>query len=438
MKFKFSIVFFLILFQSIFAQNYTPIDTADENSRKELVNKYNPVFENFNSILKNQYTGKQRNQMLNIFIEIQEDFVEEIEQGYFTFDEQFQKMADGILNELKSKNPEISDELKILVSKHGTVNGYCMADGTLVINMGTFKFLENEDQIAGIVAHEIAHKTLNHVTKSVQRHVSSNISETNQGKINSIKKKKIGKNEEAFQLMRSMMYEEGSLRRKQEIEADSLGYMYFSKTKYDKYQFVEAFKLLQRYDTLKPAGVEVNTYKKYFDFPAQQFKEDWMKMEDFSAYDYEKYVEKINKDSISSHPEVIERIDFMERKNPELQTYSESITANSNFLELQYIAEMEEVPNLYFLKQYGLAIYFSLYYLQQGKDEGFYKYWLGKSFEKIHEARRVYKVNRYLDTVSPKDQSESYMQFLNFMWNLNLNEIKNIADFYSQSQAVNS
>jgi hypothetical protein len=35
----------------------------------------------------------------------------------------------------------------------------------------------------------------------------------------------------------------------------------------------------------------------------------------------------------------------------------------------------------------------------------------------------------------PKNQSESYQQFLNFMWNLSLDEIKNIADYYQTKES---
>ena len=58
---------------------------------------------------------------------------------------------------------------------------------------------------------------------------------------------------------------------------------------------------------------------------------------------------------------------------------------------------------------------------------------LGEGFKKIYQARKEYKLNRYLDRIDPKNQSESYIQFLSFMWNLSLEEIKNIADFYDKN-----
>ncbi len=73
-----------------------------------------------------------------------------------------------------------------------------------------------------------------------------------------------------------------------------------------------------------------------------------------------------------------------------------------------------------------------LYLEKDSENNEFFKEWLGKSFQKIYEARKNYTLNRYLERISPKEQSESYQQFLSFMWNLKLDEIKQIADFYTK------
>ena len=49
---------------------------------------------------------------------------------------------------------------------------------------------------------------------------------------------------------------------------------------------------------------------------------------------------------------------------------------------------------------------------------------------KIYEARKNYVLNRYVDAVDMRDKNRSYQQFLGFIWQLNLREIKIIADHY--------
>jgi hypothetical protein len=88
-----------------------------------------------------------------------------------------------------------------------------------------------------------------------------------------------------------------------------------------------------------------------------------------------------------------------------------------------------------FFEEYGLCIYM---YGKTSKrknteeDKKYYLKLLGENFREIFKARKEYTLNRYFDRVEPKEQNDSYIQFLSFMWNLNLNEIKNIADFYSK------
>lgn len=421
-------------FMAVNAQNYSPIDTADSAFRSELKSKYESIFLNYNTQLKSEYQGKKKNELLGAFKSFQEEFLEEIEEGNFVQDKRFQGLLDEILSELQSKNPDIPKDQRILISKYANVNAYAMPDGTLVMNMGSFKFLENEDQIASIIVHEIAHNVLGHVLKTQIKQIDDDISGKYQTKVKSIKQKKYGQNTQAFQLMQNLLYEESSIRRTQEKEADSLGFRYFSNSRYKDDEFVNAFKLLQRYDTIKPAGLPVEIYSKYFDLPTQPFNEKWLEMEDFSRYDYTKFKEKIDKDSIASHPEAMERILSLQKNFPHLETIELPLEPSAKFKELQEIAKWEEVPNLFFLKQYGMAIFVSLLRLEENSDSGYYKYWLGKSFGKVYEARKQYRLNRYLDTVNPKEQSESYQQFLSFMWNLNLDELKNIADFYSEKQ----
>ena len=99
---------------------------------------------------------------------------------------------------------------------------------------------------------------------------------------------------------------------------------------------------------------------------------------------------------------------------------------------LSEIADNERLPSLMHLEAYGIGVYYSLLYLQRGENPDYYKDWLGKFLNKIYIARKEYKLNRYLEQIEPKEQSESYRQFLSFMWNLNLNEIKAMADYYTK------
>jgi hypothetical protein len=238
-----------------------------------------------------------------------------------------------------------------------------------------------------------------------------------------------------FNVMKNRIYRKGAERRKDEMQADSLGYVVFKNSDFKKAEFINTLKRLQDFDTISPRELKVETYKKYFDLPKQSFKDKWLKKEDFSLYNYNNFKEKLNKDSLASHPEVVLRIEKLRKIFPELKNDTAAEKASESYAALEKIARMETLPNLFHSEDYGVGIYTCLQFLQDNEEEKYYQDWLGKCFAKMYEGRKNYNLNRYLDRVDPKNQSESYQQFLNFMWNLSLDEIKNIAEYYQTKES---
>lgn len=414
----------------IFSQIYVPIDTADRPLREKAIADYKMSSAHYIESIKNKYSGKTRKQLLSGYEEFSKEFENEIKDGRFSYDPRFLNYANKIFDELKRANPNIPQYTKILISKDGSLNAFCLPDGTFVLNMGLFYWLENRNQFASVLAHEISHKIEEH---SLKKGISSIEGvESNKEKIHAIKKQKYNKNKAAFDLFKSTLYASGEQNKKDEYQADSLGITLLSKTSFNKISFIRTLELSALYDTIKPKGLKKETYKKLFDFPNQPFKEDWFKEEDFSAYNYMEN-KKLNSDSLASHPETVDRIKRLKNLFPNIEKEDITNVDDKEFEELQKIAENEMISNLYFFERYGIGIYLCLSELQRNPENEYYKYWLGKCFEKIYEGRKSYTVNRYLDKIG-KDQSDSYRLFLNFMWNLSVDEIKNIADFYTKTK----
>lgn len=430
-KLFFIALFFQIAFPSL-AQNYVPIDTTKHEKSNLFATEFNTGNEVFIKEIKSKYDSKVAKYISNSYSEFSKEFSKEIKKGRFIFEDEITNYISNIVTEIKTANPQIAHQkFKILVSKNHSLNAYCLADGTFVLHIGLFYWLENEDQLAGVLSHEIAHKILEHSLKKQER--SFYEEKNGKQKISSLRKEKYNVSDKALALFKEQLYESGEKSKKHEFEADSLGYVLYQKTKFSKSEYLSALQLMQRYDSIKPAGLSQDAYKKYFNLPALPFNEKWLLKEDFSSYDYSKFTEKINKDSIASHPETEARIAKILALFPETKEKQKAFEPNKEaFEKIGKIAYLETIPNFYFNEDYGLAIYASLLYLEKDKEnESYFKEWLGKSFAKIYEGRKNYTLNRYLDRIVPKEQSESYQQFLSFMWNLKINEIKEIADFYA-------
>jgi len=60
---------------------------------------------------------------------------------------------------------------KITLLNDKTVNAFCAPGGYIFIYTGILKFLENEAQFAGVLAHEMAHAERRHSTRQLTKHV---------------------------------------------------------------------------------------------------------------------------------------------------------------------------------------------------------------------------------------------------------------------------
>ncbi|WP_313000545.1 M48 family metalloprotease [Chryseobacterium gleum] len=413
-------------------QMYKPIDTADYIQRKAFLKHFEGNNEATVKRLRAQYSGKTGSELSEIYKEFGTNFEKQVKNKDFIFKSEFEASIQSMIQRLKKNNPKIPQDLKILIAKDNTPNAYCLADGTFVINMGLYSWLNNEEQIAAVISHELGHKIEEHSLKTFLKIIEQD----KQDKIvvENIKSTTTSRsqiqNQKAFDIFKNTVYKKGVERRQSEMQADSLGYVIFRNSDFKKAEFVNALQRLQDFDTISPRELKVETYKKLFNLPKQAFNEKWMKKEDFSLYNYNFYKEKLNKDSLASHPEVSRRIEMLKRTFAELKTPAASEKPTDLFVALQKTARMEILPNYFHSEDYGLGIYAAMQFLQDEEEEKYYKSWLGKCFAKIYEARKNYNLNRYLDRIEPKNQSESYQQFLNFMWNLSLEEIKNIADYY--------
>lgn len=423
---------FIFLFSSSVAvsQKYIPLDTADYKQRKEFIQTFKDNFEKTNKELKLLFDKKTFSSLKKMRENYSEIFTEEIAKKNYSFTSGMEKFAQNIIQELQAKNPEIQGDIKILISKNNVINAYCLMDGTLVLNMGLFAALDNEDQLASIISHEIGHKVKKHSLNAQLRKIKEN--EKNKEVVASLKEEKYDKSLKAFDILKKQTYSKRSTDKKEEIESDSLGYIFYSKTRFKKAEYIYSLNKLKK-DTLNSKILKIETYQKFFATDKQSFQENWLKNEDFSKYNYNHYKAKLDKDSLATHPEIEERITILRKNFKELQSESAVNTSNMEFEKFKKIAEMEKLANLFYQEKHGLGLYQCLLNLQEGTEVDNNLFWLQKFMAKIYEGRKQYKLNAYVEQIEPKNQTEDYIMFLNLLWNLKLEEIKNLSDYYNKA-----
>ena len=91
------------------------------------------------------------------------------EQGNEEVYKYIRNMTDKILNTGKVANKDLfAWEVKIIKDDE-TLNAFCTPGGYIYVYTGLIKFLDSEDQLAGVMGHEIAHAALRHSTRQMTK-----------------------------------------------------------------------------------------------------------------------------------------------------------------------------------------------------------------------------------------------------------------------------
>jgi hypothetical protein len=74
------------------------------------------------------------------------------------------------LQTIIAANPEIAGT-KVILAANPMPNAFSIGDGTIIVYTGLLAGLENEDQVAFVLCHEIAHYLLEHSTKGLEKQI---------------------------------------------------------------------------------------------------------------------------------------------------------------------------------------------------------------------------------------------------------------------------
>ena len=430
----FFLLFLVINKSYMLAQNRHLIDTSDLAKRGILKTDFKNIFKENRTNYTNGYKKKLKKEIIKNIDEKEDYILRLIDKKRFLFDERFTRHADSLLSLLQLKNPELADHnLKVLISKDPSPNALSLGDGFVVLNLGLFSFLQTSDQVLSVLSHEIAHDYLEHTKKGLINNAATrlNLNARNGTFKETIKKSKYKRGFTSFELLKNLIYQKGAAQRKKELQADSLGYVFYRSTSANSSDYVNALAMMDVYNSQPSIKLDSSFLKSIFFDSAKAFEEAKMQVSDFKKYNYGQYKEKLIEDSLKYHPEITERIETL-NKLYGITVDEHKPNEQGSYTKLQTLARKVYLENLFQLKQHGTGIYQVLYRLALDNKENidYYNYWLGTYFKALYEAKKTYTMNRYVDRVSPEQQNESYQLFLSLLWNLSLNDFDRYSKYY--------
>ena len=200
-----------------------------------------------------------------------------IHSGLIVYGDPATKYVQRVADKLLEKHPKLKRQLQFYTIKSNVTNALSTDQGVIFVTSGLLSQIENEAQLAYVLAHEIAHFQEGHVEKSYAERVTST--------------DEISYDERIEQLSNHS--------KDQELDADKLGIKLYNEAGYKRSELIAAFDVMM-YSYL-PFD-EVSLPKTYFNseylfVPENLFPEEINKIQVDEDYD----------DSKSSHPNIRKR-----------------------------------------------------------------------------------------------------------------------------------
>lgn len=85
------------------------------------------------------------------------------------------QVVDSLVNHICAANEIDSKTIEVHILNTSEVNAFALPGGRLIINSGLILNSENQEELAGVISHEIAHIELNHVMKKLIKEVGLSV-----------------------------------------------------------------------------------------------------------------------------------------------------------------------------------------------------------------------------------------------------------------------
>lgn len=416
---KLSILFFLCVINFTYAQEvssqYVPNNV---DSLKVYLKRINT-----NHIQK--INGALSSKIKKFYKDRDDKILEIIEDSTYIFNPKINKDLDLVLAHIYKSNSNINPiDYSFFIKNSIVPNAACYGDGMFEINLGLLTQLESNDELAFIICHEIAHKLLDHSVKSIIKRVTLINSKETKKKVRKIKRNRYGRTRAALSIIDELSMDFLDYSKEVESEADSLGFILFSKTKYSKIAALNALEKLKKVDEMiLHHDVKIDSV---FNFKNYPFKSYWLK-ETTSLFDID---EKINdyalvSDTLKTHPEIEFRVDkLIENYNIIREDYNINIIKNSDYKNLKDIANIQSIQFAFDLKLLDVALYQLIEKFNNNKiNSNYYNSKIVKVLYLIYKAKKEHNLGKYVpqkNNFSDEKQLNKIRLFLN---NLELSEV---------------
>jgi Zn-dependent protease with chaperone function len=342
----------------------------------------------------------------------------------------------GIFKKVLHANKELEGKTTLVLTKSPIENAYALADGTVFFNIGLLAELENEDQIAFVLCHELAHVKLRHMEQGILEYLETVHSKDFKKRYNQLAREKYNRSAKI-----ATFFEEKSLshlyhKRSLEKQADSVGFLLFTKTSYDPSQAATALKILARVDD--PTAVphlNLNTYFGCPDFTLDGYIKSGKETSIFGAVSDESLF-VANKDTLQTHPDIDKRLRYIEELERSMPTTGKVIEAERGN-KVKDICQREALQSWFDAQNYDYAAYKALQQLQLHPESNYLRGIVMLSLYAMQQHLKAHTFSEILSVESPR-QPEGFNQLIRLFGSLETSAYKNLSQCFHEAAPLRS
>lgn len=325
-----------------------------------------------------------------------------------------------VLNNLLAKNAfDKNRARKVFILRSPFVNAICYGRGIYFVTTAMLGRVYSEDQLAFALAHELAHDALEHVQQRIKREADIQLAKKSNDQLRKIIAGTI--DAEDIEEYRKLVYGVSRYTRAREMEADSLGFIFFTRAGYRADQAVELIDVLEHWQKPKyPLGAELFLPFDSENYPLQLY---WFN-ERLSVFSNERSSYLWERDSVHSHPAYQMRKDRLVQYPVE---DGEGVMAEqSQFEDVAARAEFEAMENAFLFRQYDRAMFSALQLINRYPDNTYLVSRIGVMLINMFGAETPEHISPYVSRYTA-NYSEELRLVNNFLLNLTHREIGEVA-----------
>jgi hypothetical protein len=375
------------------------------------------------------YDGEHKKELKEELVDIKKHLKRDFKNFYFN--DEYDSYLGKIIEVIRSKNPILEKvEIRPFFCYDESINASMAFYGTMRVHLGLFDIIENESQLAMVIAHEISHYTRQHSIKSFGRHFEIVKSDENKQEFREAKREGIDRVDRVEEYFKTRALISKKHSREHESEADSFGLELLKNTPYALDEAITGISCLKKGDTeFFNMDILLRDAFHNSDIP---FNQAWLKKPNSIAEKLKYKLSPELKDSLSSHPGAEIRY---EKLKAELAANAEADIVEVSFETFEKMKKdfrREIVNYLVYDKQYAMAMYYILKYKSETLADQEILRRMVDVLDKMKNALDSHTLGKYVPTRNPNFPPQ-FNNLLIFIDQLNVDDFETIKNAYKKN-----